>query len=78
MFEPIQGVVVPSNGYLRRVRELCTNYNVLMIANEVQTGLGRTGRMLCCDHEEVRPDIVTLGKSLSSGIYPVNYLIYSN
>jgi ornithine--oxo-acid transaminase len=75
MVEPIQGeagVVVPDDGYLRAVRELCTKNNVLFIADEVQTGLGRTGRMLCCDHENVRPDIVTLGKALSGGMYPVS------
>jgi len=78
MFEPIQGeagVVVPDDGYLRKVRELCTKHNVLMIADEVQTGLGRTGKMLCCDHEGVRPDIVTLGKALSGGMYPVSAVL---
>jgi ornithine--oxo-acid transaminase len=65
MVEPIQGeagVRVPDAGYLRKVREICTKYNVLFIADEVQTGLGRTGRMLCVDHEQVRPDIICLGK----------------
>lgn len=65
MLEPIQGeagVVVPDEGYLRGVRELCTKYNVLMIADEVQTGLARTGKMLAVDHEGVRPDILVLGK----------------
>lgn len=74
MVEPIQGeagVVVPHDGYLREVRRLCTKYNVLFIADEVQTGLARTGRMLACDHENVRPDILILGKALSGGIYPV-------
>ena len=74
MFEPIQGeagVVIPSNGYLKGVRELCTKYNVLMIADEVQTGLCRTGKMLACDHEGVRPDILILGKALSGGVLPV-------
>ncbi|KAI6172900.1 Ornithine--oxo-acid aminotransferase [Aphelenchoides besseyi] len=74
MFEPIQGeagVIVPSDGYLKKVRELCTKHNVLMIADEVQTGLGRTGKMLAVDHEQVRPDIVTLGKALSGGMFPI-------
>lgn len=75
MVEPIQGeagVVVPSPGYLRGVRELCTKHRVLWIADEIQTGLGRTGKMLCVDHDGVRPDIVTLGKALSGGLYPVS------
>ena len=65
MLEPIQGeagVVVPDPGYLQGVRRLCDKHRVLMIADEVQTGLGRTGRLLACDHESVRPDIVCLGK----------------
>lgn len=78
MFEPIQGeagVVVPHEGYLKGVRELCTRYNVLMIADEVQTGLARTGRMLACDHEEVKPDILILGKALSGGTMPVSAVL---
>ncbi len=78
MFEPIQGeagVVVPHEGYLKGVRELCTKYNVLMIADEVQTGLARTGRMLACDHEEVKPDILILGKALSGGTMPVSAVL---
>lgn len=74
MFEPIQGeagVVVPDEGYIKGVRELCTKYNVLMIADEVQTGLARTGKMLACDHENVKPDILVLGKALSGGVLPV-------
>lgn len=74
MFEPIQGeagVVIPSSGYLKGVRDLCTKYKVLMIADEVQTGLCRTGKMLACDHEGVRPDILILGKALSGGVLPV-------
>jgi ornithine--oxo-acid transaminase len=73
LMEPIQGergVIIPDEGYLKEVRKLCTKYNVLMIADEVQTGLGRTGKMLCCDHENIRPDIVTLGKSLTGGMMP--------
>lgn len=78
LFEPIQGeagVVVPDEGYLTAVRNLCTEYNVLMIADEIQTGLGRTGKMLACDHENVRPDIVTLGKALSGGTMPVSAVL---
>uniref|UniRef100_A0A3Q3X7P1 Ornithine aminotransferase n=1 Tax=Mola mola TaxID=94237 RepID=A0A3Q3X7P1_MOLML len=78
MVEPIQGeagVVVPDQGYLTKVRELCTKYNVLFIADEVQTGLARTGRRLAVDHEDVRPDIVTLGKALSGGVYPVSAVL---
>lgn len=74
MFEPIQGeagVVVPDEGYISGVRALCTKYNVLMIADEVQTGLSRTGKMLACDHEDVKPDILVLGKALSGGTMPV-------
>ncbi|XP_049615307.1 ornithine aminotransferase, mitochondrial [Syngnathus scovelli] len=78
MVEPIQGeagVVVPDNGYLTKVRELCTQRNVLWIADEVQTGLARTGRRLAVDHEQVRPDIVILGKALSGGVYPVSAVL---
>ncbi len=74
MLEPIQGeagVVVPNEGYLQGVRNLCTQYNVLMIADEVQTGLCRTGKMLACDHENVKPDVLVLGKALSGGTMPV-------
>jgi len=76
--EPIQGeggVILPPDGYLRRVRELCTRHNVLMIADEIQTGLGRTGALFACDHEDVRPDIVTIGKALSGGFYPVSAVL---
>jgi len=75
MVEPIQGeagVVVPDEGYLKGVRELCDKYNVLWIADEVQTGIARTGKMLACDHENVQPDILVLGKALSGGVYPVS------
>ncbi|XP_032357320.1 ornithine aminotransferase, mitochondrial isoform X2 [Etheostoma spectabile] len=78
MMEPIQGeagVVVPDQGYLTKVRQLCTKYNVLWIADEVQTGLARTGRRLAVDHEEVRPDLVVLGKALSGGVYPVSAVL---
>jgi ornithine--oxo-acid transaminase len=78
MFEPIQGeagVVVPDEGYLTGIRKLCTQYNVLMIADEIQTGLARTGKMLACDHENVRPDILILGKALSGGVLPVSAVL---
>jgi ornithine--oxo-acid transaminase len=78
LFEPIQGeagVVVPDEGYLSGVRELCTKYNVLMVADEIQTGLARTGKMLACDHEGVRPDILILGKALSGGTLPVSAVL---
>jgi len=75
MVEPIQGeagVIVPEEGYLTGVRQLCTAYNVLFIADEVQTGIGRTGRRLACDWENVRPDILVLGKALSGGVIPTS------
>ncbi len=78
MVEPIQGeagVVVPDPGYLSQVRALCSRYGVLWIADEVQTGLCRTGRMLACDHEAVRPDILILGKALSGGVLPVSAVL---
>ncbi len=78
MVEPIQGeagVVVPDEGYLSGVRQLCNEYNVLMIADEIQTGLARTGKMLACDHEKVRPDILVLGKALSGGVLPVSAVL---
>jgi ornithine--oxo-acid transaminase len=78
MVEPIQGeagVVIPDEGYLKSVRELCDRYNVLFIADEIQTGLCRTGKMLACDHENVRPDILILGKALSGGTVPVSAVL---
>lgn len=78
MVEPIQGeagVVVPDEGYLKKVRDLCTKYQVLLIADEIQTGLARTGKMLACDHEQVRPDILILGKALSGGVLPVSAVL---
>jgi ornithine--oxo-acid transaminase len=78
MVEPIQGeagVVCPDEGYLKGVRNLCTEYNVLFIADEIQTGLCRTGKMLACDHEDVRPDILILGKALSGGVLPVSAVL---
>lgn len=78
LFEPIQGeagVVVPDEGYYSAIRTLCTEYNVLMIADEIQTGLARTGTMLACDHENVKPDILILGKALSGGTLPVSAVL---
>ncbi|KAI3379793.1 hypothetical protein SNEBB_011036 [Seison nebaliae] len=78
MLEPVQGeagVVVPSDGYLKKVRDITKKYNVLMIVDEVQTGLGRTGKLLCSNHENVRPDIVTLGKAMSGGLYPISAVL---
>ncbi|HJX71264.1 MAG TPA: ornithine--oxo-acid transaminase, partial [Bacteroidales bacterium] len=75
LVEPIQGeagVFVPDDGYLKAAYDLCRKNNVLFIADEVQTGLGRTGRLLACDHEKIRPDIVVLGKALSGGVYPIS------
>jgi len=74
LVEPIQGeagVMVPDEGYLAKARQYCEDANVLFIADEIQTGLARTGKMLCCDHENVRPDILILGKALSGGTLPV-------
>lgn len=81
LVEPIQGeagVVVPDEGYLRTCFDLCKQHNVLFIADEIQTGIARTGRMLCCDHENVRPDIVVLGKALSGGVLPVSAVMCDN
>jgi ornithine--oxo-acid transaminase len=81
MVEPIQGeagVIMPSDDYLKQVRALCTKYKVLWIADEVQTGLGRTGAMLCCDHAQVKPDILILGKALGGGVFPVSAVLASN
>ena len=78
MVEPIQGeagVVVPDEGYLSGVRELCTKYNVLFIADEVQTGIARTGKMLATDYENARPDILILGKALSGGVLPISAVL---
>ncbi|MGC9471458.1 MAG: ornithine--oxo-acid transaminase [Bacteroidales bacterium] len=81
LVEPIQGeagVNVPDDGYLKKVRDLCSKHNVLFIADEVQTGIARTGRLLACHHEEVRPDILILGKALSGGVYPVSAVLADN
>jgi len=81
LVEPIQGeagVMVPDEGYLKGIRDLCTEYNVLMIADEIQTGLCRTGKMLACDYENVHPDILILGKALSGGTLPVSAVLCDN
>ncbi|RKD89728.1 ornithine--oxo-acid transaminase [Mangrovibacterium diazotrophicum] len=78
LVEPIQaeaGVYLPEDGYLKKAADLCKKYNVLFIADEVQTGLARTGKMLACDHEGVRPDILVLGKAISGGLYPVSCVL---
>lgn len=78
LFEPIQGeagVIIPPDGYLKAVRELCSKFNILMIADEIQSGLGRSGRMLACDWEEVRPDVVILGKALGGGVIAVSAVL---
>ncbi|NLF12615.1 MAG: ornithine--oxo-acid transaminase, partial [Anaerolineaceae bacterium] len=80
LVEPIQGeggVVVPPEGYLRQVREICTRHNVLLITDEIQSGLGRTGKLLAAEHEGVRADMVTVGKALSGGMYPVSAVLSS-
>ncbi len=76
--EPIQGeggVIVPPDGYLKRVRELCTANNVLLVADEIQSGLGRTGKLFASEWEGVRPDVITIGKALSGGFYPVSAVL---
>ncbi|MGN6530792.1 MAG: ornithine--oxo-acid transaminase [Ginsengibacter sp.] len=81
LVEPIQGeagVNVPDEGYLSKAKQYCADANVLFIADEIQTGLCRTGKMLCCDHEEVRPDILILGKALSGGTMPVSAVLADN
>ncbi|MBM3444607.1 MAG: ornithine--oxo-acid transaminase [Bacteroidetes bacterium] len=81
LFEPIQGeagIIVPHKGFLTGVRALCDQYGVLMMADEIQTGLCRTGKMLCCDHEHVQPDVLILGKALSGGTLPVSAVLASD
>ncbi|HEX6937877.1 MAG TPA: ornithine--oxo-acid transaminase [Longimicrobiales bacterium] len=78
LVEPIQGeagVVVPPDGYLRRAAEICRRHGILLAADEIQTGLGRTGRLFACQAEEVRPDIMILGKALGGGVYPVSAVL---
>ena len=78
LFEPIQceaGIIIPPDGYLRRVEEICREHNVLLLADEIQTGLGRTGKRFGCDHEGVVPDVYILGKALSGGFYPVSAVV---
>lgn len=78
LIEPVQGeagVVVPDEGYLSKAYELCKEANVLFIADEIQSGLGRTGKLLACDHENVKPDVLILGKALSGGLYPVSAVL---
>ncbi len=78
LVEPIQGeagVIVPSKGYLKKVRDICTNNNVLLILDEIQTGFGRTGKMFCHQHEEIIPDVMTLGKALGGGLLPVSAVV---
>lgn len=81
LVEPIQGeagIVIPHKGYLSTAKQLCEEANVLFIADEIQTGLCRTGKMLCCDHENVKPDILLLGKALSGGTFPVSAVLSSD
>ncbi len=78
ILEPIQGeggVIIPKAGYLHKVAEICRKENVLLIADEIQTGLGRTGKLFACDHEDVRPDIMIIGKALSGGFYPISAVL---
>ncbi len=78
MLEPIQGeggVIIPPKGYLKKVADLCKEKNILFIADEIQTGLGRTGKLFACDHEGVRPDVMIIGKALSGGFYPVSAVL---
>jgi ornithine--oxo-acid transaminase len=78
LLEPVQGeagVNIPPEGYLKKVRQLCTKNNILFIADEIQTGLGRTGRMFACDYEAVRPDMLIIGKALSGGFYPISAVV---
>ena len=81
MVEPIQGeagVIVPDDDYLKKAYDLCKESNVLFIADEVQTGIGRTGKMLCCEHHGFKPDILILGKALSGGVFPVSAILASD
>lgn len=78
LFEPIQGeagVIIPTDGFLKKAQEICKKNNVLLIADEIQTGLGRTGKLFACDHEDVRPDMVVIGKALGGGFLPVSAVL---
>jgi ornithine--oxo-acid transaminase len=78
LIEPIQGeggVLIPPDGYLNKIRKMCTKNNVLFIADEIQTGLGRCGKLFACDYEEVRPDVIIIGKALAGGFYPVSAIV---
>ena len=78
MLEPLQGengIVLPPKGYLKAVEKLCRENNILLLADEIQTGIGRTGALFACDHEDVRPDIMIIGKALSGGFYPVSAVL---
>ena len=78
LFEPVQGeagVKIPPEGFIKKIREICTKYNVLMVADEIQTGFGRTGELFACDHESVKPDVILLGKALGGGVYPVSAVV---
>ena len=80
-YEPVQGeagVVVPSKGYIKKAAELCRKKNVLLLADEIQTGIGRTGKLVACEYEGVRPDIMILGKSLSGGVMPISVVLADN
>ena len=80
LVEPIQGeggVVIPPDGFLKKAREICSKNNILLVADEIQSGLGRTGKMFACEHENVKPDMVTIGKALSGGMYPVSAVLAS-
>jgi ornithine--oxo-acid transaminase len=81
LIEPIQceaGILIPPEGYLRQAAELCARERVLFVADEIQTGLGRTGMMFACQHENVQPDVYVLGKALSGGVYPVSAVVSSS
>ncbi|MBW1806691.1 MAG: ornithine--oxo-acid transaminase [Deltaproteobacteria bacterium] len=81
LVEPIQGeagVVVPPEGYLKQVREICDRHNVLLVLDEIQTGLGRTGKMFCYQHDGIKPDVLVLGKAISGGVLPVSVVLSSN
>ena len=78
LFEPIQGeggVLMPNDGFLKEAAEICARHNVLLAADESQTGLGRTGKLFACEHENVRPDVMIIGKALSGGFYPVSAVL---